>query len=65
MEDNNCSGCGLSFTDTLNPENERKYSSIPVVCHACAAKNMAAEDFRENASDYDKAGALFPITKDE
>jgi len=66
MEDEQCSGCGLSLNETLNPENERKYLTTPVICHACATKGLAAEAFHEGGdSDYAKAGVLFPVEKDD
>lgn len=63
LEAEMCDGCGLPFSETMDPENDRQYESKPMVCHACAARGMASEIFNESADEYSKAGAKFTIEK--
>lgn len=61
LESEECSGCSLPMSETLDPANERKYQATAYICHACAARTMHAQDFNEGASEYAKAGAVFAV----
>lgn len=43
-----CTGCGHPYASTTDPENEGRYRvKAPIRCHACTAREIAAEAFAE------------------
>ena len=58
-KDLTCSGCGLPRDETMRTEAQFLYSSEPIRCHACAARDRAAHDFTRG--EHDDAGILFTI----
>lgn len=46
-----CPGCGQPRDESMAPENQNRYRAHPIRCHACAARERAAEQRRKQEND--------------
>lgn len=49
--------------ESFNPEFEKSYKAVPMVCFACAEREKTAHTFHENSDEYNSAGVNFVIEK--
>lgn len=54
--------CGHDRRDTMNPDNEYGYIATAVRCHACAARDRAAEAY-SSSSGSSMAGLAFRVDR--
>lgn len=59
--DEHCSSCGHDLAVSTNKDNQFAYRAEIVRCHACAARDKAAQKFQKDGGD--PAGALTRFTK--
>jgi hypothetical protein len=43
-----CGGCGHRVDESMDPENEDRYTAKAVVCHACRARDRANQEAMED-----------------
>jgi len=48
-ENETCAGCGHPLSECTDPRNEFGYDGTAWRCHACTAKDKAAERYRDAA----------------
>lgn len=56
-----CGGCGHDLAVSTAREHQFAYGAEIVRCHACAAKDKAAQKFQKDGGD--SAGAMTRMTK--
>lgn len=56
-----CVGCGLPRDETMDRDNDGAYISEPIKCHACAARDRAADAFTKQ--EHESYGLMFSIRK--
>lgn len=56
-----CPGCGMDRRETTDPASEFAYQAEAVRCHACAARDRAAEHHQSGGGT--TAGLMFTITR--
>ena len=45
--DTQCSGCGQSLAESIDPDLEGAYDVAAIVCHACAARDRTSKKHRD------------------
>jgi hypothetical protein len=55
--------CGHLRTETMTPDSFGRYDSEPLVCHACQARDQAAQQYRDGKGD--PHGVYFTVTDRE
>lgn len=54
--------CGRPLSESMAKENQYKYEVEPVRCHACAARERAAQQYQD-AEGADTAGLMFRFVR--
>jgi hypothetical protein len=63
LEHDTCEGCGQPRSESMQSDNEFRYSAEPIRCHGCATKARAADAYDSAGGDRD--GIAFAVLKKE